>query len=247
MLRLPTHAATVSCCQCCCSSVLVLHSRSSFSCAEICSSGNIIGVIDPLPCTPGRYCLGNATTLWGHGPCAAGYVCPAGSSTATPAATKCPAGWFCGAGSSSPSSLCAPGYYCVEGSTSARANLCPAGYYCFAGSSEPVPCPPGSWSSTTGRSASCNLCPAATYNPESAATNYTACLECPRGFYCPSAGLMAALPCAAGFMSAPSGLACVECPVGTYNPLPGNNASSPCAPCPVGHVCKAGTAYPEGE
>lgn len=210
----------------------------------LCSSLN--GVVEPTLCTPGRYCAENATTLWGHGPCAAGYVCPAGTSSPMPASSRCPAGWFCASGSSSPSSLCQPGYYCPEGSSTPRAYQCPAGTYCFAGSAEPALCPAGSWSSLTGRSSACNLCPAATFSAATGATNYTSCQDCPLGFQCPSAGMAAPLPCPAGYKSAPSGLSCVECPAGTFNQMPGNNASQPCSPCPAGHICRAGTVFPEG-
>lgn len=204
------------------------------------------GVVEPELCTPGRYCAENATTLWGHGPCAEGYLCPAGTGTPTPASSKCPAGWYCASGSSSPSSLCQPGYYCPEGSSSPRSYLCPAGSFCYAGSAEPALCPAGSWSSTPGRFTACNLCPASTYSGAVGATNYTSCKDCPAGFQCPSAGMAAPLPCPAGAKSAPTGLSCVECPAGTFNQMPGNNASDPCSPCPAGHICRAGTVYPEG-
>lgn len=203
-------------------------------------------MVEPELCTPGRYCAENATTLWGHGPCAEGYLCPAGTGTPTPASSKCPAGWYCASGSSSPSSLCQPGYYCPEGSSSPRSYLCPAGSFCYAGSAEPALCPAGSWSSTPGRFTACNLCPASTYSGAVGATNYTSCKDCPAGFQCPSAGMAAPLPCPAGAKSAPTGLSCVECPAGTFNQMPGNNASDPCSPCPAGHICRAGTVYPEG-
>lgn len=76
-------------------------------------------------------------------------------------------------------------------------------------------------------------CPAGTYNNLTGLANYTECIPCDPGKYCPSQGLIEPL---------------ADCSAGFYCEL----ASTEAAPdgqtygyrCPVGHYCEQGTRSP---
>jgi hypothetical protein len=80
-------------------------------------------------CPAGSYCpYGSAVFT----PCAPGYFCGTGSTTARQ--FSCVPGFYCPAGSSSGNQLqCSAGAYCVANATSAQNQMCVAGYYCLAG------------------------------------------------------------------------------------------------------------------
>merc|ERR1712198_7590 len=87
-------------------------------------------------CPAGSYCA--ATGLADpSGHCAAGYYCPAGSTTANPAKGICPAGHFCPEGSAVPT-IC-PAKWCQPNSGSMKCLTCPEGYECPEGCIEPKP------------------------------------------------------------------------------------------------------------
>jgi hypothetical protein len=74
--------------------------------------------------------------------------------------------------------VCAPGFECPAGSTTADAGVCPAGYFCEGGPRQP--CPAGRYSSTTGTvsAAACVACPPGTYSAAEAATSNATCEAC---------------------------------------------------------------------
>lgn len=93
-------------------------------------------------------------------PCAAGFYCPSGSSSATQIACNA-SGFYCPAGSSSPTQAkCAVGYFCASGGSSAMPAACNvSGFHCPSGSSSPtqMPCAAGF------------ACPAGSFNTRGAA------------------------------------------------------------------------------
>uniref|UniRef100_A0A286XEQ6 Uncharacterized protein n=1 Tax=Cavia porcellus TaxID=10141 RepID=A0A286XEQ6_CAVPO len=178
-----------------------------------------------------------------EGPCPAGYFCPVGTGMPLPCPVgtfsdrmllsmaseclPCPPGHFCAAsGLTSPSGLCAPGYFCLVGVTSPTptglledGGLCPQGHFCPWGTSLPLPCPAGSYNSLLGQ-ASCFSCPAGYYCPENI-TDYRE-YPCPPGFYCPQGTKYATQ---------------FPCPRGYYNPDSLTHSLDSCLPCPPGHYC----------
>ena len=99
----------------------------------------------------GQYSLSTATAPTGY--CAAGYYCPAGSSSAT--AFPCPVGTYntnTGGGSQAACATCVAGGYCPQASVTPT--VCPRGSYCTTGVTTPSPCPIGTYGNTTGLVAS---------------------------------------------------------------------------------------------
>jgi hypothetical protein len=74
--------------------------------------------------------------------------------------------------------VCASGFECPLGSTSADAGVCPAGYFCEGGPRQP--CPAGRYSNRTGTvsGAACVACPAGTYSAAVAASSGESCVAC---------------------------------------------------------------------
>eukprot|EP00931_Biecheleriopsis_adriatica_P013512 TRINITY_DN11493_c0_g1_i1.p1 TRINITY_DN11493_c0_g1~~TRINITY_DN11493_c0_g1_i1.p1 ORF type:complete len:1561 (-),score=304.57 TRINITY_DN11493_c0_g1_i1:276-4292(-) len=100
---------------------------------------------------------------------------------------------------------CSAGTYSWGGSVTS-CERCLAGSRC-AGPTDPVPCQAGS------------------YSPAGSST----CSAAPEGFYAPTAGLAAPLPCPPGSFSSQAGRdQCQTCSVGTYSALPGQTACAPC-------------------
>lgn len=142
-------------------------------------------------------------------------------------AVACPGGTWGGGGStsSSCSGLCAPGYACPAGSTTATATACAAGFYTSGGQGVCSKCPPGTFGDGTlgGR-------------------NSPACSgQCAAGYKCPS-GSSVPVACAAGTYSLAGSGSCTACS-GTYGDgsLGGRNTSACSGPCPAGYACPAGT------
>lgn len=163
------------------------------------------GVAQPTPCPPGTFAPGNVGRLTSVSDC-----------------TKCTAGSYCELGEQDAvTNPCDPGYFCLEGSHTAKPNasyggICPPGFHCPQGSSWPEPCDPGSYNNASGQ-ATCLACPRGFY----CSGNTTSPSECPAGFYCPTnTKFPYDNPCGVGTfnnltaMSAPS--ACVECTAGFY-------------------------------
>ncbi|XP_061449372.1 neurogenic locus notch homolog protein 4-like [Rhineura floridana] len=208
------------------------------------------------PCSAGYFCTTGASTptptnkLAGN-ICPKGHYCPKGSALPRPCPhgfysnstgnTKiedcllCHAGYFCdGTGLTSPTGLCAPGFYCSEGAVSSRPELitsrggqCPPGHYCVMGSGRPQLCPAGSYSPFRGM-AQCLECPEGVYCDVGSA-NYT---NCPAGHFCPRNTKFATQ---------------FPCPRGTYSEIPNIKTVSECQPCPPGKFCsKPGLISPDG-
>ena len=151
-------------------------------------------------CLPGFYCSGGGESTTGQ--CSAGYVCPEGATTATPA-----------------------GSYSKASPTNAE---CPAGHFCEAGTSVPTPCPRGYWQENTGQS-TCNLCPEGKYCDKIGLSSMAQMADCADGYHCisgatvnkPIDGGITGNPCEAGnFCTA--GLQ-NQCLAGTYEPRTGSS------------------------
>jgi len=82
---------------------------------------------DCVNCTGGQYCQGDGNVV-PDGDCTAGYYCPTGIDTPTPANTPCWAGHYCPTGSAMPEPCPNGTYQATEGRDSC--DPCLAGYYC---------------------------------------------------------------------------------------------------------------------
>ncbi|XP_028563977.2 uncharacterized protein LOC114585457 [Podarcis muralis] len=225
------------------------------SCRE-CPAGmfcNHTGLVKPLTCPKGYYCPARSTLPV---PCPAGTYSNLLGGTGMSTCKPCPAGMYCSkSGLAVPEGPCQPGYYCLQGSSSASpAGLpfggpCPAGHYCPAGTKQfrEMPCPVGTW------------------NEQKGGRDASWCLPCPPGFFCSSPGRVSPTgPCAPGFYcrggtrtSRPADRAtgdlCPEnhfCPAGSSMPSPCRDGEySPitgleeCFPCPAGLYCKNGVRF----
>jgi hypothetical protein len=151
-------------------------------------------------CPPGYYCPPTATMPI---QCPIGFYCPAGT-TAEP--IECPtarAFTALGASKEADCTTRAPlGYYLD--STLSKVLQCPAGYYCAPNASG-VPVS--------------TICPTGTYNMKKGMGNILACIDCPKGSYCPSSTLV------------------IPCKVGEYSDTMKQTDKSACKPCIPGHYC----------
>jgi hypothetical protein len=122
--------------------------------------GRAMSQQDCLPCTPGYYCLQNASPQ----ACTAGNYCPLGTKYA--AQHPCPQGTYssalrladvnqctaCGVGKACPSygmqsaTACQDGYYNDYTVNALYCDVCPAGYACLASDAHAVPCDEGFYS-----------------------------------------------------------------------------------------------------
>ncbi|WAR00859.1 hypothetical protein MAR_025231 [Mya arenaria] len=142
---------------------------------ETANLGFATGVVTPMACPTGYYCLVNTTS-------AGDYPCPTGTfnnQTAIQAdseCTPCTGGFYCDSpGLSEPQGPCNEGFVCVSGSdtpspTSVVGYVCPAGSYCPAQSAVETPCPAGTFSNTTGLH------------------NVSSCEQCTPGYFCAADG-----------------------------------------------------------
>lgn len=203
-----------------------------------------------------------------NGVCPAGGYCPAGSADVTlcpngtfnavtggvdiAACAPCSPGSYCAdRGLSSPSGLCAAGYYCAGGATTASPSdgttgaRCPAGTHCLPGSTSPTTCSPGTFQNVSGQSACANCTPRYYCDGSSPTTPEI----CPPGYYCP-AGTAAqnAFPCPAGTFNNRTGLEtageCFPCTAGLACTATG--LTQPNAVCSPGFVCSAGSLDTQG-
>ncbi|PHJ19753.1 gcc2 and gcc3 domain-containing protein [Cystoisospora suis] len=192
-----------------------------------------------------------------EGPCAAGYYCPRGSTSAHQRA--CPSGTYLastGGTELSECKACPEGFECLKYSTGDVIRACPQGHYCPEGTS---------WGAKP--------CPVGTYRLEVGGTRRADCHPCSPGMYCSETGLTVPVaPCAAGYLclgGASSGKPpndqtgsrcsaggfCPEgaiqkfpCPAGTYNPREGGESDQACEPCPAGKYCSGTTREtPDGD
>eukprot|EP00752_Nemacystus_decipiens_P010330 g9202.t1 len=186
---------------------------------------NLVNVTECSTCTAGHYCsiAGQDSP---EGPCAAGYYCNGGATTATP---------------DSNSSTGYRGDTCVDRSNGTSNDLCPPGHFCPEGSGAPEPCPPGTSSSSFGvvSADDCPDCPAGFYCPNWGTSNAT--LECTEGFYCEGGDANATEACTAGHYCPTGSTIPRDCQAGTYQNETGRES---CLICPEGYFCPAATETP---
>jgi hypothetical protein len=161
-------------------------------------------------CPPGYYCPATATMPI---QCPIGYYCPAGT---TEEPLQCPADRpFTTMGASKES-------HCLGGSSA------PLGYYLDSTLSKVVQCPAGYYCANN----KSHICTAGTYNMKKGMGNILACIDCPKGSYCPSTTQV--IPCDIGKYSnrtnATSISTCIACPPGHYCPVKGVIEPLPCTP-----------------
>ncbi|XP_062329421.1 multiple epidermal growth factor-like domains protein 6 [Osmerus eperlanus] len=200
------------------------------------------------PCQHGYFCQGGASeptpfrsdSLPGNGPCPLGHYCPEGCLSPKPCppgsvrnstggvslegCLSCPPGWYCAReGLSSPSGLCAAGFYCPYdfSSTTPYAVLCPKGHYCPAGSPLALACPTGEYQPNPGSEL---------------------CVPCRPGFYCEEAVVGDPRPCPPHAFCPAGTMVPQPCPNGTFTP-PGQGGlqeERECLSCPPGSYCRQG-------
>ena len=156
-----------------------------------------------VPCPGGTYgSVGGLTSSTCSGKCAAGYVCPPGSTS--PTVTSCPSG-----------------YYCPTGS--AAGTPCPAGHYCPVGSADKTPCPPNTYNPMGEMTSinACSPCPDGKNcpNPGTVTPN-----PCPVGYYCTRG--TDATPCPAGSVCTQTGLSAPGTTAGTSSSGSGSGSGS---------------------
>ena len=203
------------------------------------------GLSEPVgPCAPGHFCLTGSSVINPINE-SFGDLCPSGSycyeGTSTPqqcpqgtflpspggysplSCIPCSVGVYCeSAGQSSNTSLCSPGYYCIEGATTPAptdgitGDICPEAHHCPLGSHHPFPCPNGTYTNHTGAES---------------------CYRCPEGYYCPP-GSIEPTPCPEGYFCPPgTDLDWQACPIGTYGARKGLSSLEECTICPGGFYC----------
>lgn len=167
----------------------------------------------------------------------------------------CPGGKYCAtAGLTTPTGLCAAGYYCTKNAVSATPALltgsygpCPTGSYCLAGSAVGTLCPPGTYRAIAGGTTAtgttgCQNCNAGRFcrvPGQIAATGNGACAA---GYYCPAGSKTdrpAATRCPIGSRCAAGASVATVCSAGTYQNQIGQDI---CITCPPGYYCLSNTA-----
>ena len=116
----------------------------------------IAGVIVPVTCPQGYYCL-NATERGTE------YGCPNGTYgdrtglSSPDDCVQCDGGMYCGStGLSAPTGPCDPGFYCDLGASKSNpedgvtGNICPQGYYCPQNTTSPLQCSAGTFGGSQG-------------------------------------------------------------------------------------------------
>jgi hypothetical protein len=195
-------------------------------------------------CPSGYYCPSGTGSLSSR-LCPSGFFCPQGSSdyilNPCPIGTfsnrsglsnisqcvPCLPGHFCAAaGLSYPSGLCAGGFYCSIGASSASPNpdsqvggSCTQGFHCPIGSPAPVACTSGTSCNGYRLVAPSGVCQAGFFC-QAGFSDIATGTRCPAGYYCPEATTLP-LPCLSGTFSNTTGL----------------SVATDCTPCPSGLVC----------
>lgn len=138
------------------------------------------------------------------------------------------------AGLSLPVADCDAGWYCPNGSSSARQIICPRGYFCPTGNDIPEPCRNGTYGDSNNLLAEseCRPCDPGYYCNATAAVAVTA--ACDPGYYCPE-GQTTPNPteylCWMGHMCAGGNGLPDRCADGYYQ---NEQGQSDCKPCPAG-------------
>jgi hypothetical protein len=174
---------------------------------------------------------------------------------------------YCTTSSGIPDGFCSPGYYCVQGASTATpngtvnafgvtGNVCPAGHYCPAGTVVPVACPAGRFSSQAGNTnvTDCIPCSSGAYCPD--VGTVLPLHSCTGGFYCPAGTSFPTLLCPNATMCPVGSSAPLPCPAGSYQSRTGQQACDDCpatkycvesvdapASCPPGHYCPVRTEF----
>jgi len=174
------------------------------------------------PCPAGRYAASAGTVVdTCEGPCAPGFYCPAGSSSAQQAPCG-GTGVYCPTGSAAPVPV-HPGFYSVHTGPDAlaRRSLDPTNTTCSA----EIPCDPGYFCTGDGLKVPC---PPGTYNWRVGLATPT-CPLCAPGYYCPSYLTPQPVAIAPAFTQWP------QAPHTIANPYPCGS---------VAYFCPAGSPYP---
>ena len=212
----------------------------SITCSD-CLNGrmcSLTGLITPLSCPAGFYCINNKQFT-----CPAGYYCLINTETGDPNSDSlykplpCPAGTYCTGGNTSGNTSstdiysaqpCSQGLYNNKSGQSS-CTICPAGYECTSsGMLNPIICAQGSYRPSGLSPLYCVYCPEGTYNPHEGSTSLLYCINCDAGIVCNSTGAVdqkSSYPCPAGYY----------CPSGTS---PVSRTDYPCSP---GYYCVPGT------
>ena len=180
---------------------------------------NTTGVVEPVICPPGHYCPVRSEYPT---PCDRGYFLETTGRYEAAHCDPCTEGYACeSVGTETPTILCAPGFYCLEGSNMSHpvgqtfGDYCPEGYFCPEGTGDYTVFP----------------CPNGTYSNSVALTDESNCTLCDPGDVCNGFALTAPNGiCAAGYF----------CRLGASNDMP-NDAGATGAPCTSGHFCPEGT------
>ena len=194
------------------------------------------------PCPVGHYCL-SATSYAHEFPCPAGQFNNKARRRNVEDCVNCTAGMFCqDEGLSEPTGLCAAGWFCFGGSSTAAPNgkdeggsPCEAGQYCPAGSADALPCPGGYYCDSSQLSEPTGGCTAGYYctlgAKSSTPTDGFSGNICPPGNYCPV-----------------NSTAPTKCPIGTFSNASGNSDVSDCQDCSLGYFCENnGLTKPSGK
>lgn len=212
----------------------------------------VSGMTAGATCPAGYYC----PTAGGSG----GIPCPAGTYStggATTACTPCPAGRYgssTAATSNTCTGPCAPGYYCLAGSTGEFGNTA------TTAADSTTPCPAGRYSTGGATSAAnCTACPAGKYGSSVASTTNTCTGPCAAGYFCPAGSTgqyggtattaaASTTPCPAGTYSTGGATSetCTDCPAGTYGSSTATTTASCTGPCTAGYYCPARSSSPYG-
>ncbi|CAG5113265.1 Oidioi.mRNA.OKI2018_I69.chr2.g7385.t1.cds [Oikopleura dioica] len=193
------------------------------------------------------------------GKCAAGFMCPEGSSRPIP----CSAGTYQENEGQESCEPCPAGEFCFEGAavletntnyTQVKRGKCPVGYYCPSGTKSPYdyPCRKGTYadlSSPREDDSACKICDAGSFCGKEGLELPSGL--CTPGFYCPEGSTEAtAKKCGSGNYCPEGSKEPLPCPAGKYCPgvtmsdIPDNNVNDPIWDCWPGYYCLAGSKTP---
>ncbi|XP_071958404.1 uncharacterized protein [Antedon mediterranea] len=223
-------------------------------------------VHDPVACITGHYCPKGTVV---QEPCPPGTFSGTEQNVNITDCLPCTGGSYCeGYGLSSPTNLCAPGYFCPEGQDTYEPTdlACSPGHFCELGSWNQTGCPSGWYQPDWGRH-DCDPCPAGSYckafgdyelldaenitesgNFSGRYRSYRGVSVptiCPAGSYCPEKTQFGTeFLCPEGTYSNKTELhnetQCTPCEPGMYCPGEGN--TQPFDECSAGFYCTQGAS-----